>query len=79
MWKLETIIVAVCVFIGAGFIAYVLEAITFRNRGVIGSYESLWEYFKKIDQKHGNIAAIVWALIWIILLVIAAFVIYLAS
>ncbi|MCR5460335.1 MAG: hypothetical protein K6F51_10590 [Acetatifactor sp.] len=79
MWSLKTILIGLCVFIGAGFVAYVIEAIIFRNNGTIGRYESLWAYFRKIDQKKGNVAALVWAIIWIIVIILAALFIYLAS
>jgi hypothetical protein len=79
MWNLKTIVAGVCIFIGAGFVAYVVEAIIFRNNGTIGRYESLWAYFRKVDQKKGNVAALVWAIIWIILLILTALFVYLAA
>ena len=79
MGKVEMVIIALAIFVGTGFLAYVVEAIIYRNRGTIGSYESLWAYFRKIDQKSGNIAALVWAIIWILLLILAALFIYVAS
>ena len=79
MSKVEIALIAIGVFVGTGFLAYVVEAIIFRNRGTIGTYESLFEYFRKTDQKSGNIAALVWAIIWFVLLVLAACIIYLAA
>ena len=79
MWKLETIITWIIIFVTTGFVAYVVEAVWFRGIGKIGRYEGLWEYFKKIDQKNGNITAGVWAGIWVALMIICGFVMYLAS
>lgn len=66
-------------FVATGFVAYLLESILFRNMGRIGRYERLWEYFRKIDQRNGNIAAIVWAGIWIALMVLSGLFIYVMS
>lgn len=74
----KIVIIGILVFILTGVVAYVVESIIFRNKGTIGRYESLFEYFKKIDQKNGNIAAAVWAVIWVLLLILTALVIYLA-
>ena len=49
MWKIETIITWMVIFVTTGFVAYVLEAVWFRSIGKIGRYEGLWEYYKKID------------------------------
>lgn len=76
MNKIEIAIVAVIVFGLTGVGAYLIETILFRNRGTIGRYESLFDYFKKIDQKSGNLAAVVWAIIWVVLIILAALVIY---
>ncbi len=77
MSKVEIGIVAVIVFVVTGVLAYVIESVVYRRRGTIGRYESLLEFYKKIDQKQGNIAAAVWALIWIALMILAAVIIYL--
>ncbi|MBO4750070.1 MAG: hypothetical protein J5546_07100 [Lachnospiraceae bacterium] len=79
MMTVKALVIGIGVFIGTGFLAYVIEAIIFRNRGTIGTYESLFAYFRKVDQKAGNIAALVWAIIWMVLLVLAACFIYLAA
>lgn len=77
MSKIGIVIVAGIVFIFTGVVAYVIESVIFRYRGIIGRYEGLFEYYKKIDQKKGNIAAAVWAVLWIVLLAVSALVIYL--
>lgn len=77
MSKVEIGIVAIIVFVITGAAAYVTESLIYRRKGTIGRFESLFEYYKKADQKQGNIAAAVWALIWIAFMVLAAVVIYL--
>lgn len=79
MGKVEIIIIGVIVFLLTGVVAYLLETMLFRHTGRIGSYEGLFEYFKKIDQKNGNIAVIVWGGIWVVLMALTALVIYLAQ
>lgn len=79
MSNIAIVIVAIIVFVFTGIVAYVIESVLFRHRGIIGRYEGLFEYFKKIDQKQGNIAAAVWAGIWVVLIAISAVVIYLLS
>ena len=79
MSKVELIIVFIIVFIGAGFLAYITESIWFRQIGRIGRYESLWEYFRKIDQKNGNITVIVWAVLWIVLMILGCLGVYALS
>lgn len=77
MSKVETAVAAITVFVFTGAAAYLIESFIFRKRGTIGRYESLFEYYKKVDQKQGNFAAVAWALIWIVLMVLAALIIYL--
>ncbi len=79
MGKVEAIVVCSIVFIVAGFLAYIVESIWFRHVGRIGSYESLWEYFRKIDQKNGNFTAIVWAVLWILLMILGCLGVYALS
>ena len=76
MKTVETVIICLILFVFTGVVAYLLEAIWFRRIGKIGRYESLWEYFRKIDQKNGNITAAVWAGIWIGLMIVTAAIIY---
>ena len=73
----EMILVCLVLFVMTGVLAYITETILFRHSGRIGSHESLWEYFRKIDQKNGNIAAFWWAVIWIIWMIIRAVIAYL--
>ena len=75
----DLVIVCGILFIVTGVLAYVTATIVFRNTGRIGRYESLWEYFRKIDQKNGNIVAFWWGVIWVIWMVISALVAYLVS
>lgn len=77
MSRVEIGIVAIMVFVVTGVLAYVIESVVYRRRGIVRRNESLLEYYKKIDQKQGNIAAAVWALIWIALMILAAVIIYL--
>ena len=79
MSNIAIVIVAIIVFVFTGIVAYVIESVLFRHRGIIGRYEGLFEYFKKIDQKQGNIAAAVWAAIWVVLIVLSALLIYILS
>lgn len=73
------VIICAITFLVTGYLAYFLETIFFRYIGKIGRYETLWKYFRKIDQKNGNITAAVWAAIWIFLIILAALFIYIAS
>ena len=50
----KIIIVGVVLFGISGVLAYLVDSIMLRYFGTIGRYESLLEYFKKIDQKNGN-------------------------
>lgn len=75
----ETIVLGIILFLVMGVVAYIIETIIFRETGRIGRYEGLFEYFKKIDQKNGNITAAVWAGIWIALMVICGFLMYLMA
>ena len=79
MSKIEIGIIAIIVFVLTGVGAYAIESILFRHWGTIGRFESLYEYFKKIDQKQGNITAAVWAAIWVVLIALSALLIYLLS
>lgn len=79
MKTVMTVITCVILFVITGFVAYLVESILFRYLGIIGRYESLWAYFRKIDQKHGNIAAAAWAGIWVLTMIICGFSIYVMS
>ena len=79
MNKVELVIVCVVMFFVTGVLAYVTATIVFRNNGRIGRNESLWEYFRKIDQKNGNIVTAWWAVIWILWMIVSALIIYLVS
>ncbi len=75
----EAVILFLILFIVAGVLSYVVETIIFRNTGRIGRYEDLWAYYKKIDQKNGNIAVIVWAGLWVLIMALGALLFYLLS
>ena len=79
MSKIEIGIIAIIVFVLTGVGAYAIESILFRHKGIIGRFEGLFEYYRKIDQKQGNIAAAVWAAIWVVLIALSALLIYLLS
>ena len=79
MKTIGTVIICLVLFVITGFVAYLVESILFRNMGIIGRFESLWAYFRKIDQKNGNIAAAAWAGIWVLLMILCGFCIYVMS
>ncbi len=79
MKKVELVIVCIVLFVVTGCVAYVIETIWYRSKGKMGRNESLAEHYKKIDQKQGNVAAALWAVIWVILMILSALIIYLVS
>jgi len=72
----KIIIVGVVLFGISGVLAYLVDSIMLRYFGTIGRYESLLEYFKKIDQKNGNKVVVIWSITWVILMILFALIIY---
>lgn len=72
----KIIIVGVVLFGISGVLAYLIDSIMLRYFGIIGRYESLLEYFKKIDQKNGNKVVVIWSITWVILMILFALIIY---
>ena len=75
----KIVIIALMLFIVTGFMAYLIDGILLRHVGWIGRFESLWDYFRKIDQKRGNITVVIWSVTWVLLMIIFAVVIYVLS
>lgn len=76
MWNDKTIVACIVVFVLTGVLAYLATTIYFRHSGRIGRYEGLWEYYRKIDQKNGNMAVIVFGVIWVVLMALSGIIIY---
>ena len=76
---IKIVIIALMLFIVTGFMAYLIDGILLRYIGWIGRFESLWDYFRKIDQKRGNITVVIWSVTWVLLMIIFAVVIYVLS
>ncbi|MBR6477257.1 MAG: hypothetical protein IKS85_02300 [Lachnospiraceae bacterium] len=77
MNSLSIVIVCIVLFLIAGVVAYVIETVLLRRKGKLKGDESLIDFYREIDQKQGNKVVISWTVIWLILMVLCAVIIYL--
>ena len=77
MNSLSIVIVCIVLFLIAGVVAYVIETVLLRRKGKLKVDESLIDFYREIDQKQGNKVVISWTVIWLILMVLCAVIIYL--
>ena len=77
MNSLSIVIVCIVLFLIAGVVAYVIETVLLRRKGKLKGDESLIDFYREIDQKQGNKVVITWTVIWLILMVLCAVIIYL--
>ncbi|MBP5222206.1 MAG: hypothetical protein J6Z35_03475 [Lachnospiraceae bacterium] len=72
-------LVCLVVFLMAGIVAYLITAFYFRKKGKLGSREELFQYYRNAEQKEGNFMVLLWAGIWLALMIAGALVMYLGA
>lgn len=72
MKNAETILICLILFVITGIAAYVITTVYYRSKGKMSRYEGLFDYYKKIEQREGNIVMAIWSVVWIVMMLLCA-------